>query len=137
MFTPAPQSGIKGCVVKPALLVEQREYPLTAITSTVHTSRVSPRDPSGRRLAQIADVVLNNGAPDGDVPLPPPRGGSVCTVSSFTNALLARLVFAEVVRRIEAAGQVPPDYLSANVPGGDEHNITLESRYAGRIRRTA
>jgi uncharacterized phosphosugar-binding protein len=44
---------------------------------------------------------------------------------------------AEVVRRIEAAGQVPPIYLPANVPGGDEHNHTLESRYAGRIRRTA
>jgi uncharacterized phosphosugar-binding protein len=131
------QSGIKGCVVELALPAKQREYPLTAITSTEHTARVSPRRPSRRRLAQIADVVLNNGAPDGDVPLPLPRGGSVCAVSSVTNALLAQLVFAEVVRRMEAAGQVDPVYLSANVPGGDEHDITLESRYAGRIRRTA
>lgn len=37
----------------------------------------------------------------------------------------------------EAAGEVAPVYLSANVPGGDEHNHALESRYAGRIRRTA
>jgi uncharacterized phosphosugar-binding protein len=28
-------------------------------------------------------------------------------------------------------------YLSANVPGGDEHNRILEDRYTGRIRRTA
>jgi uncharacterized phosphosugar-binding protein len=28
-------------------------------------------------------------------------------------------------------------YLSANIPGGDEHNHTLEARYDGRIRRTA
>jgi len=34
------------------------------------------------------------------------------------------------------AGETPPVYLSANVPGGDEHNSTLEARYAGRIRRT-
>jgi uncharacterized phosphosugar-binding protein len=137
VFVMASQSGINGCVVELALLVKQRGHHLIAITSTEHTARVSPRHPSGRRLADIADVVLDNGAPYGDALLPLPGGGSVCAVSSVTNALLAQLVVAEVVRRMEAAGQVPPIYLSANVPGGDEHNITLESRYAGRIRRTA
>lgn len=137
VFVMASQSGINGCVVELALLVKQRGHRLIAITSTEHTARVSPRHPSGRRLADIADVVLDNGAPYGDALLPLPGGGSVCAVSSVTNALLAQLVVAEVVRRMEAAGQVPPIYRSANVPGGDEHNITLESRYAGRIRRTA
>jgi uncharacterized phosphosugar-binding protein len=137
VFVVASQSGINGCVVELALLIKQRGHHLIAITSTEHTARVSPRHPSGRRLAEIADVVLDNGAPYGDALLPLPGGGSVCAVSSVTNALLAQLVTAEVVRRMEAAGQVPPIYLSANVPGGDEHNITLESRYAGRIRRTA
>ncbi|MGC9665673.1 sugar isomerase domain-containing protein [Planosporangium sp. 12N6] len=137
VFVMASQSGINGCVVELALLVKQRGHALIAITSTEHTARVSPRHPSGRRLADIADVVLDNGAPYGDALLPLPGGGSVCAVSSVTNALLAQLMVAEVVRRMEAAGQVPPIYLSANVPGGDEHNVTLESRYAGRIRRTA
>ncbi len=102
-----------------------------------HTGRVTPRHPSGQRLADVADVVLDNGAPYGDALLSLPSGGAVCPVSSVTTALLAQLLVAEVVRRIEAAGEVAPIYLSANVPGGDEHNITLESRYAGRIRRTA
>ncbi len=137
VFVAASQSGINGCVVELALLVKQRGHHLIAITSTEHTARVSPRHPSGRRLADIADVVLDNGAPYGDALLPLPGGGSVCAVSSVTNALLAQLVVAEVVRRMEAAGQAPPIYRSANVPGGDEHNLTLESRYAGRIRRTA
>jgi uncharacterized phosphosugar-binding protein len=137
VFVMASQSGINGCVVELALLVKRRGHPLIAITSTEHTARVSPRHPSGRRLAEIADVALDNGAPYGDALLPLPGGGSVCAVSSVTNALLAQLVTAEVVRRMEEAGQVPPIYLSSNVPGGDEHNVTLESRYAGRIRRTA
>jgi uncharacterized phosphosugar-binding protein len=137
VFVVASQSGINGCVVEMALLIKQRRHHLIAITSAEHTARVTPRHPSGRRLADIADVVLDNGAPYGDALLPLASGGSVCAVSSVTNALLAQLLVAEVVRRIEAAGQVPPIYLSANVPGGDEHNHTLESRYAGRIRRTA
>jgi uncharacterized phosphosugar-binding protein len=137
VFVVASQSGINGSVVELALLVKERGHHLIAITSAAHTARVTPRHPSGRRLVDIADVVLDNGAPYGDALLPLPGGGSVCAVSSVTNALLAQLVVAEVVRRIEAAGQVAPIYLSANVPGGDEHNHTLESRYAGRIRRTA
>ena len=137
VFVMASQSGINGGVVEMALLIKQRGHALIAITSAEHTVRVAPRHPSGKRLAEIADVVLDNGAPYGDALLSLRGGGMVCPVSSVTNALIAQLVVAEVVRRIEAAGEVAPVYLSANVPGGDEHNHTLESRYAGRVRRTA
>ena len=115
----------------------ERGHPLIAVTSVEHTARVAPRHPSGHRLADLADVVLDNGAPYGDALLPLEGGGAVCAVSSVTAALLAQLLTAEVVRRFHQAGEVPPIYLSANVPGGDEHNIALESRYAGRLRRTA
>ncbi|WP_197698398.1 hypothetical protein [Micromonospora viridifaciens] len=50
--------------------------------------------------------------------------------------LPAQLPTAEVVRRFRQPGEVSPVYLSANVPGGDEHNLALEPRYAGRLRRT-
>lgn len=81
--------------------------------------------------------MLDNGAPYGDALLPLDGGGAVCAVSSVTTALLAQMLTAEVVRRFHVVGEVPPIYRSANVPGGDEHNTALESRYAGRIRRTA
>ncbi|MFF5175380.1 hypothetical protein ACFY3U_22495 [Micromonospora sp. NPDC000089] len=45
------------------------------------------------------------------------------------------MVVAEIVRRYVDAGDPPPVYRSANVPGGHEHNLVLEARYAGRIRR--
>jgi uncharacterized phosphosugar-binding protein len=137
VFVVASNSGINGCIVEFALLVKQHAHPLIAITSAEHTARVTPRHPSGRRLAEIADVVLDNGAPYGDALLPLPGGGTVGAISSITSALLGQLVAVEVARQLQDAGQVPPIYLSANVPGGDEHNTTLESRYAGRIRRTA
>ena len=137
VFVMASQSGINGGVVEMALLIKQRGHRLIAITSAQHTVRVAPRHPSGKRLAEVADVVLDNGAPYGDALLSLRGGGMVCPVSSVTNALIAQLLIAEIVRRIQAAGEVAPVYLSANVPGGDEHNHTLESRYAGRVRRTA
>jgi uncharacterized phosphosugar-binding protein len=135
VFVIASNSGINGSVVGMALLVKERGHPLVGITSLRHTARMPSRHPSGRRLADIADVVLDNAAPYGDALLPLPGGGAVCAVSTITSALLAQLILAEVVRRFLDAGEDPPIYLSANIEGGDEHNHTLEARYAGRIHR--
>ncbi len=137
VFVIASNSGVNGSIVEFAQLVKRRRHPLVAITSFTQTAAVDSRHPSSSKLIDHADVALDNGAPYGDAVLPLPDGGSVCAVSSITSALLAQLVGAEVVRRLIEAGEAPPVYLSANVPGGDDHNSILEARYAGRIRRTA
>ena len=136
-FVIASNSGINGAVVEMALLVKERGHPLVAITSAQHSAGVTSRHPSGRKLGDIADVVLDNGAPYGDATLPLPGGGAVGAISSITAALLAQQIVTEVVALLLAAGITPPVYLSDNVPGGKEHNAELEARYAGRIRRTA
>ncbi|WP_327652230.1 SIS domain-containing protein [Micromonospora aurantiaca] len=137
VFVLASNSGVNGAMVEFASIVKERGHGLVAITSAQHSARMTSRHPSGRKLADFADVVLDNGAPYGDatLPLPLPGGGAVGAVSSITAALLAQQIVAEVVARLVAAGQRPPVYLSANITGGDEHNAELEARYAGRIRR--
>jgi uncharacterized phosphosugar-binding protein len=137
VFVIGSNSGVNGSIVEFAQLVKRRGHRLIAITSFAHTAAVGSRHPSGGKLIDHADVALDNGAPYGDAVLPLPGGATVCAVSSITSALLAQLVVAEVVRRLLEAGEAPPVYLSANVPGGDDHNSSLEARYAGRIRRTA
>lgn len=136
-FVIASNSGINGAVVEMALLVKERGHRLVAITSAEHSSRVDSRHASGRKLGDIADVVLDNGAPYGDAVLPLPGGGAIGAVSSITAALLVQQIVSEVVARLLADGITPPVYLSDNVPGGKEHNAEIEARYAGRIRRTA
>lgn len=135
VFVLASNSGVNGAMVEFATLVKERGHGLIAITSREHSERVESRHPSGRKLADLADVVLDNGAPYGDATLPLPGGGAVGAVSSITAALLAQQIVVEVVRRMIEAGERPPVYLSANIPGGDAHNTELEARYAGRIRR--
>jgi uncharacterized phosphosugar-binding protein len=137
VFVIGSNSGVNGSVVELAQLVKGRGHRLIAITSFTQTAALESRHPSGGKLIDQADVALDNGAPYGDAVLPLPGGGTVCPVSSITGVLLAQLVVAEVVRRLLAAGETPPIYLSANLPGGDDHNSVLEDRYAGRIRRTA
>jgi uncharacterized phosphosugar-binding protein len=135
-FVIASNSGVNGAVVEMAQLVKQRGHALIAITSLAHSARVDSRHASGRKLSDLADVVLDNGAPYGDAALDYGTG-AVGAVSSITAALLAQQIITEVVARLLALGVTPPVYLSDNVPGGREHNKHLEARYAGRIRRTA
>ncbi|MFD7642207.1 sugar isomerase domain-containing protein [Kitasatospora sp. NPDC059795] len=137
VFVLASNSGVNGCVVELARLAKENGHPLIVVTSAEHTAGVRPKHPSGLRLRDYADVVLDNGAPFGDAVLPMAGGGRACGISSITAALLGQQIIAEVIRRVEENGGVPPVYLSANIPGGDEHNNALEARYAGRIRRTA
>ncbi|GAA3446558.1 sugar isomerase domain-containing protein [Planomonospora venezuelensis] len=135
LFVVISSSGVNGVVVELATQVKERGHDLIAITSLAHSSAVPARHPSGRRLCDLADVVLDNRAPYGDAVLPLPGGGAVAAVSTITSALLAQLVVTGAVAEMLAAGRTPPVYLSANVPEGDAHNLALEARYAGRIRR--
>ena len=65
------------------------------------------------------------------------QGGiGVGAVSSLTAAYIAQLITIGAAQRLAALGETPPIYLSANIPGGDEHNHALEDRYGDRIRRT-
>ncbi|MFC4588482.1 SIS domain-containing protein [Sphaerisporangium corydalis] len=134
-FVIISSSGVNGSVVELASIVKEGGHGLVALTSVRHSTEMTSRHPSGRKLMDLADVVLDNGAPYGDAVMPLPEGGTFGAVSTITSALLAQMMVAEVVRELLEAGQTPPIYLSSNVAGGDEHNRVLESRYAGRVRR--
>lgn len=132
----ASNSGINGTVIEFARLVRDGGCPLIAITSRAHSMREPSRHPSGAKLLDIADVVLDNGAPHGDAVVE--VGGVVaCGVSSITSATLAQLIVGTAIDRLVEDGIEPPVYLSANIADGDEHNNAWESRYAGRLRRSA
>ncbi|WP_419997021.1 sugar isomerase domain-containing protein [Streptomyces boninensis] len=133
----ASNSGINGAIVEMAAVVKEHGHPLIAITSAAHGEQAVSRHPSGKRLPDYADVVLDNGAPFGDSLLDLPGGGTACAISSITGAFLVQQIVAEAIRLLLEADVTPPVYLSANIPAGDAHNKELEARYAGRIRRGA
>jgi uncharacterized phosphosugar-binding protein len=135
VFVIASNSGVNGSVVGMALLAKEKGHDVVGVTSLQHTAQVPAKHPSGLRLSEIADVVIDNLAPYGDATLALPGGISVGSVSSITSAFIAQLLTIGVAERMNGDGQVPPLYLSANVPGGDEHNHALEKKYEGRIRR--
>jgi uncharacterized phosphosugar-binding protein len=135
LFVIVSNSGVNNSVVDMALHVKAAGHRLIALTSLTHTRAVPALHPSGKRLADIADTVLDNCAPAGDALLPLPDGNALCGVSTITSALLVQMVVAEAVGLLLAEGKQAPVYISANLPGGHERNLVLEERYAGRIHR--
>ena len=137
VFVIASNSGVNGSVVGMALAAKEHGHGVIAVTSLEHTARVIPKHPSGARLSEVADVVIDNLAPYGDTTLTLDGGVGVGAVSSMTAAFIAQLLTIAVSERIAAAGAVPPIYLSANIPAGDDHNNLLENQYGDRLRRHA
>lgn len=113
------QSGINGVVMDIALGARNRGLPVIAIVSTAQSSRLSPRHSSGKRLHEIADIVIDNCVPFGDVTvhlpgMEEPMGPASTPVAmTILNALIV-----EVARRLVARGFKPTVNPTLNAPGG-------------------
>jgi len=137
IFIIASNSGVNGSILGVALAAKARGHKVIAVTSLDHTMKVTPKHPSGKRLSEVADVVIDNLAPFGDSTMQLEGGIGVGAVSSITAAFIAQRITIGVAETIRRRGKTPPVYLSANIPGGDEHNRALEDLYGDRIRREA
>ena len=140
VFLICSNSGGNGSTVELARLVKERGHRLVAVTSMDHTSRIESRHPSGLRLFELADVVVDNGGVFGDAELPLPAGpdgqerGAVLATSTVTSALIAQMLVTEVCGLLEEAGEEVPILISANIPGGDAHNDRLREQYGDRVK---
>jgi uncharacterized phosphosugar-binding protein len=137
IFMIASNSGVNGSILGVALAAKARGHKLIAVTSLDHTNKVTPKHPSGKRLSEVADVVIDNLAPFGDSTMQLEGGIGVGAVSSLTAAFIAQRITIGVAEAMRQRGKTPPVYISANIPGGDTHNSALENLYGERIRREA
>ncbi len=130
----ASNSGRNAVPIEMALEARSRGLKTIAFTSLAHSRAFSSRHPSGQRLFELADVVLDNGGVVGDAALDlPGLPRKVGPTSSITGILLLELVVVRAVELALARGHVPDVYASSNadVPGWNE---SLIARYQGRIR---
>ncbi|EAP99698.1 hypothetical protein JNB_06004 [Janibacter sp. HTCC2649] len=134
VFIIASNSGVNSSIVGMALALKERGHQVIAVTSLEHTRAVEPKHASGKRLSEIADVVIDNLAPFGDATLELAEGIKVGAVSSLTATYIGQALTVGVVSKMVEAGEVPPVFLSANIPGGDEHNRVLQDLYGSRIK---
>jgi uncharacterized phosphosugar-binding protein len=128
-------AGINPISVELALEAKARQLTVIAITSLRHSRAVASRHAGGKRLFEAADLVIDNCGEVGDGAIDVGElEEKVGPTSLLAGAFIVNSIVCGVVERFVSRGLSPPIYLSANLPGGDEHNRRLEAKYKGRIR---
>jgi uncharacterized phosphosugar-binding protein len=133
VFLIASNSGINGALVEFASLVRAAGLPIVALTSVRHSGSVPSRHPSGLRLMDLADVVIDNGAPPGDAALDLGDGVVVGAVSNLAGVVAVQLLTEGIARAYLAAGESPAVYRSMNLPDGDARNAERLAALEGRV----
>ena len=133
-------SGINPLPIEMALVAKESGLKVLAITSLSHSERVDSRHSTGRKLYELADVVIDTHVPPGDaaVSLPglseDPNELRIAPLSTVMGAMIWNALVAEVAYLQAAAGSEPLVFRSQNMPGGDEANERQLRRYRLRNR---
>lgn len=130
-----------GCNVVPIEMARgfrDRGMKVVALVSARHADASKSAHPSGAKLTDFADLVLDTGAPVGDAMVRVPGLETpVAPGSTVGGCMVVNAIKAEVAARLTAAGQ-PPKVLSAAVVVGRDRAVALfESAYDEHAHRLA
>jgi len=128
-------SGRNAAPIEMAAGAKGRGAPVVAITSLAHSNGTDSRHSSGKKLYQLADVVIDNCCPKGDCllhldGLRAPIGAG----SGVAGLFIMHSITVQVTQNLIERGIEPPVFMSGNLDGSDEFNRAVLERYKGRIK---
>jgi uncharacterized phosphosugar-binding protein len=125
----ASNSGRNALPIETAMIAKDRGLTVIALTSLAHSRSVASRHSSGKRLLDVADIVLDNGCPAGDAILEVKGSDAkACGTSTILGATVLNTVMAGAIDRLLEMGITPPIFISANLDGTDDRNRGLVKR---------
>src|SRR4051812_49328130 len=129
-------SGCNAVTIDVALRAKALGMFVVALTSMPHAAVSTSKHESGRKLSDVADLVLDQQAPAGDSAvwiegLETP----VAPVSSVSGCTIINLLKAEVARRLTEAGAPPKVLTAAYHLGADRARDLFEATYDDYRRR--
>ena len=123
-------SGRSEQLVDLAVTVKKHNCKLIAVTSMEYTTQVTSAHSSGKKLYELADLVIDNCAPFGDgmmhvegIPMPFAPASGLSAVYEMWS------VYCVCAEELLKRGITPSVFKSANMPGGDEYNLEMEHRW--------
>jgi len=127
-------SGRNAVPVEMAKIASERGIKIIGITSYEYTKNVESRHPSGKKMYEFADVVLDNKVPKGDA-MVEAEGFPVkfAPASGVTSNALLHSLMTVVIELLLERGIEPPITIAANVDGSGEHNARIWKEYGDRI----
>lgn len=127
-------SGRNGVPVDMAELCKNKGVKVVALTSIKHTMSGKSRHKSGKRLFELADIVLDNMGCVGDASVYfPALNRNAAPTSTVIGALLLNAVTARTIEFLSDDGITAEVWSSSNIDGGDEINEEFIKKYKGDI----
>jgi uncharacterized phosphosugar-binding protein len=128
-------SGRNAAPIEMAMSAHENHVPVIGVTSLAHSKGTTSRHPSGKKMYEYCDVVIDNLCPKGDCLLhldgleqPVGAGSSVATL------FILNMIVVQAVQNLLDRGVVPPVGMSGNLDGSYEYNKKFIDRYKSRIK---
>jgi uncharacterized phosphosugar-binding protein len=129
-------TGINGVVIEVALYAKAMGLPVVAVTSLEHTHATTSRHRSGRKLADVADIVIDNGSPAGDAAVEieglPFKVGPTSSIGAIA---VVNMLKTRTAQRLVELGTPPVVLTSPHFVGQTEGAEQLERVYEEYFRR--
>ncbi len=125
-------SGIRPLIVEMAMGAKNRNMPVICMCSVPHSAQSPANHSSGKKLMDVADVVLDNHCPPGDC---------ICEIegmewtvgptSTVTGAMLMNMLRVETAEKLVARGHIPNVLPSHQFIGAEKNDHQLDDFYEG------
>jgi uncharacterized phosphosugar-binding protein len=129
-------SGTSAVTVEVALGGRERGLHVTAITSLAHSRASKPEHPSGRRLFECADEVIDSHVPAGDAVADVGWNAPVGPLSSLATLLIVNWLKVAMAEHLAADGVRLPVLASALTVGEEAAHHSFEAAYEEFWRRS-
>lgn len=124
-------SGRNALPIEMAMRAKKEGIYTVALTNLHQSQNTVSRHPSGLRLFECVDLVMDNGVPDGDS-LMEVGGVKTGPGSSLSSIFLLDTVVTEALKILAAEGEPLPVFASQNVDGFN--NDSLYEKYESRVK---
>jgi len=126
-------SGRNRAPVELALCCRERGVVVIGFTSLAYTARVTPLHPSGKKLADASDVVVDIGVPYGDAAVEIPGiPEKMLPLSGVAMTIAGWMIWGAVMEKMAASGNPPTVFISINREDGKAFYDTSVAQYNRR-----
>lgn len=125
-------SGRNAVTVEMALEAKKRGLFVISVTNLAHSTSVSSRHSSGKKLMEVSDLVIDNGGCVGDASMEI-GGDRVGPTSTVIGAALMQSIICRIVEICMEEKTPVEVFSSSNVDQGDEINSAYIKKYKNQI----
>jgi uncharacterized phosphosugar-binding protein len=126
--------GLNAAAIEAALYVKEKGAKVIAVSSMANAAVTKATHSSGKKLCDVADMVIDNCVPPEDSLVDIGYPEKVAAGSTMAAVFIAMELVAETGARLKEKGIRPHTFVSPNVPGvSKDHNLRVFDDYTEKL----